>query len=201
MRSRMTRLSVSSCVSPGPREPIPPCVRERCVHKPRQAGQLVLELGQFDLQAALVGTRVLSKDVEDQPGAIEHLHAEQAFQATLLVGADLIIRHEHGEAGLGLGLDELLGLAFADVPVRIDVAAVLPLRADHFRAGGDGQVAQLGQRLFSTPTGVLPGVDGDEEGTLDRRRHVDRRWPAAAVAGAIARAHAVQHTRRFEATL
>ena len=154
--------------------------------QPRQARQLVLELRQLDLEAALVGPRVLGKDVEDQPAAVEHLDAEQALQRLLLVGRDLVVRDEQREAGLGLGLHQLLGLALADVPVGVDVAAVLPFRADHLGARCRGQVGELGQRFLGGPACVLAGIDGNEEGTLHRRHEVDH--PIATGA------HTKQHT-------
>ena len=47
--------------------------------------------------------------------------------------------------GLALGREQLLGLALADVPVGIDVAAVLPLGADDVRAGRGGEAGELGE--------------------------------------------------------
>ena len=78
------------------------------------------------------------------------------------------------EAGLALGRDELLGLALADVPVRVDVAAVLPLGADDVGAGGRREVGELGERILGGPAVVVAGVDGDEEGLLDGRGEVDQ---------------------------
>ena len=89
--------------------------------QPRQAGQLVLELGELDLESALVGLRVLGEDVEDQPAAVDDLGVEQALERLLLGGRELVVGHEHREAGLALGGEQLLCLALADVPVRIDV--------------------------------------------------------------------------------
>ena len=126
----MIRRSVSSWLSPGPRVPIPPPVRDRWVHSLRQARQLVLELGELDLEAALVGLGVQREDVEDQPAAVDDLDLEQLLERALLGGRQLVVGDQDVEAGLALGRGELLGLALADVPVRVDVAAVLPLGAD-----------------------------------------------------------------------
>ncbi len=152
----------------------------------REARQLVLELRQLHLQAALVRACVLGKDVEDQAAAVQHLDAEETLQRLLLVGAQLVVRNEQREAGLGLGMSQLLRLALADVPVRVDVPAVLPFRANHLGARCCGQVGELGQRLLGGPACVLAGIDGDQEGTLDRRHEVDH--PIATGA------HTKQHT-------
>ena len=74
---------------------------------------------------------------------------------------------EQVEAGLALGGDQLLGLALADVPVRVDVAAVLPLGADDLGPGGRREVRELGERILGGPAVLVAGVDGDEEGLLD----------------------------------
>src|SRR5688500_2934716 len=85
--------------------------------------------------------------------------------------------------------DELLGLALADVPVRVHVAAVLPLGANDFRAGRARQVAQLGQRFLGRPARILARVDGNEERTLGRRREIDH---------ATSGVHTKQHTVRTQ---
>ena len=88
-------------------------------------------------------------------------------------GRQLVVGDEDVEAGLALGRDELLGLALADVPVRVDVAAVLPLGADDLRAGGRREVGELGERVLGGPAGIVAGVDGDEEGLLGRWFELD----------------------------
>ena len=109
---------------------------------PRQVGpqlgqprQLVFELGELDLEPAFVGLRVEREDVEDQPAAVDDLDVEQALERALLGGRQLVVGDQQVEAGLALGGGELLGLALADVPVRVDMAAVLPLGADHVGTG------------------------------------------------------------------
>ena len=128
--------------APGPRQVRP---------EPGQARQLVLELGQLDLEAALVGPGVLGEDVEDQPAAVDDLDVEEPLERLLLAGRELVVGDEEVEAGLALGRDELLGLALADVPVGIDVAAVLPLGADDLGPGGRGE-ARRARRATRSPT-------------------------------------------------
>ena len=142
--------------------------------QPGQARQLVLELGELDLEPAFVGLGVQGEDVEDQPAAVDDLDVEQLLERLLLGRRQLVVGDEQVEAGLALGRDELLGLALADVPVRVDVAAVLPLGADHLGAGRRRQVGELGERVLGGPAVVVAGVDGDEEGLLDGRGEVDQ---------------------------
>ena len=49
--------------------------------KPRQQ---MMQLRRLDLEAALLGARALRKNVEDQLGAIDHLHLEGALEIALL---------------------------------------------------------------------------------------------------------------------
>ena len=88
-------------------------------------------------------------------------------------GRQLVVGDEHAEAGLAFGARQLLGLALADVPVRVDVAAVLPLGADDLGARGRGEVGELGERVLGGPALVVPRVDGDEERLLDGRGQFD----------------------------
>ncbi len=170
----MTRRSVSSWLSPGPREPIPPWVRDRWVHSRGQARQLVLELRQLHLEPALVGPRVLGEDVEDQPAAVDDLDLDQRLERLLLRRRQLVIGDEDVEAGLRLRGDELLRLALADVPVRVDMPAVLPLGAHDVSPRREGEVGELGERVLGVPAGLGTGVDRDQECAFDRLLEIDQ---------------------------
>ena len=139
----------------------------------RQARQLVLELGELHLESALVRLGVQREDVEDQPAAIDDLDLEQPLEGALLGRRQLVIGDEDVEPGLALGRREFLGLALADVPVRVDVAAVLPLGTDHLGAGRGGEVGELGERVLGGPAILGARVDGDEEDLLDGGFEID----------------------------
>ena len=66
-------------------------------------------------------------------------------------GAELVVGDEDVEAGLGPRLGQLLGLALAHVPVGVDVAAVLPLRAHDVGAGRGRERGELGQAVVGGP--------------------------------------------------
>ena len=112
---------------------------------PRQARQLVFELGKLHLETALVGLGVHREDVQDQPAAVDDLDLEQLLEGSLLGRRELVVGDQHVEAGLALRAEQLLGPALAHVPVRIDVAPVLPLGADDLGTGGHRQAGQLGE--------------------------------------------------------
>ncbi|MNN21582.1 hypothetical protein D3C81_1349110 [compost metagenome] len=59
-------------------------------HQPRAH---VLELGQFDLQLAFMGTRPLGEDIEDQPGAIKHATLEDALEVAFLARREGVIEN------------------------------------------------------------------------------------------------------------
>ncbi len=136
--------------------------------------QLVLELGELDLEAALVGLRVEREDVEDQPAPVDDLDLDELLERALLGRRELVVGDEQVEPGLALGGHEILGLALAHVPVRVDVAAVLPLGADDVGAGRGREVGQLQERVLGVPAVRVTGVDGDEEGFLDGWGEVDQ---------------------------
>ena len=120
-----------------------------------------------------MGLCVEREDVEDQPAAVDDLDVEQALERALLGRRQLVVGDEQVEAGLALGRDELLRLALADIPVRVDVATVLPFGPDHVGTGRGREVGELGERILGGPAVVGARVDGDQEGLLDRRGEID----------------------------
>ena len=102
-----------------------------------------------------------------------------------------------------LRLGQLLGLALAHVPVRVDVAAVLPLRAHDVGARRGRQRGELGQAVVGGPAFVGAGVDGDEEGLLDGRGEVDGLTGAHGVvripAGGVRASRSTKRSRRSTA--
>ena len=142
--------------------------------QPRQSGKLVLELGELDLEASFVGLGVEREDVQDEPAAVDDLDPQQLLERALLCRRQLVVGDEHVKTGFTPRRRQLLGLALADVPVGIDVAAVLPLGADDVGTGRGREVGELGERFLGGPAVLRPGIDGDEEGLLDRRFEVDQ---------------------------
>ena len=171
--SRMIRRSVSSCVSPGPREPMPPWVRDRCVHSRVRRGSWYSSWASSTCRRPSWVRACWAKMSRISPLRSRTLTPSRLSSAFCWLGLSSSSATSSVKPVSALACDQLLGLALADVPVGVDVAAVLPLGADDLRAGGVGQVGELGQRFLGRPAGVLAGVDGDQEGTLDGRREVD----------------------------
>ena len=55
------------------------------------AGEVVLELGQLDLELALGAVGVVGEDVEDHGGAVDHRHAERRLEVSLLARSELVV--------------------------------------------------------------------------------------------------------------
>ena len=49
-----------------------------------EAALLVVEMRKLDLQRAFLGARALAEDLQDQPGAIQHLGVQFLFEIALL---------------------------------------------------------------------------------------------------------------------
>ncbi len=58
---------------------------------PDQPALLIDEMGELDLQAPFPRPRPLAEDLEDQPGAIEHLGVPCPFEVALLHGCERVI--------------------------------------------------------------------------------------------------------------
>jgi SAM-dependent methyltransferase len=54
------------------------------------------------------------------------------------------------------------------------MAAVLPLRPDHVGARRRREVRELGERVLRVPAGLVAGIDGEQEGALDRGFEIDQ---------------------------
>ena len=138
MRLRTIRRSVSSCVSPGPRVPMPmppPAAGDalEVAPHPGQPRIGVLHLRQLDLQLGFVGLGTGGEDVEDQLRAVEDFDPLAAFGADFFVDeffqpADLPGRKvviEDDDVGLLslCKLGDFDGLAAADVGAGVGLAA------------------------------------------------------------------------------
>jgi hypothetical protein len=117
-----------------------------------QACGQVLQLGQFDLQLALVALRALREDVEDQAGTVDHAHVEAPLQVTLLGGRQGVVEDDDLDLVGENGLRDLVGLAAADEIRRIGTVALRGDRGDRFgpcRARQQGQFFQAGFEVAS----------------------------------------------------
>ena len=64
--------------------------------QPAHAREVVLELGQLDLELALGRVGVVGEDVEDDRGAVDHRHVERLLEVALLARAELVVDRPRG---------------------------------------------------------------------------------------------------------
>ena len=80
-----------------------------------QAARLIIEMGELDLQPPFGGRRTLAEDLEDQPGAVDHLGADLLLQVLLLDRASAPHRRSAGPRLCSLAsLGDLLDLPLAE---------------------------------------------------------------------------------------
>jgi hypothetical protein len=122
-----------------------------------QPRQQILVLRQFDLDAALVRARVGGEDIQDQPGAVEHLHLQRFFEVARLCRRQLIVEHHQVIFQLVAQRGDLFGLAGADKVLGEGLLQPLVHAADHLQVGGIGQQRQLLQRILRAPQAAVAG--------------------------------------------
>ena len=116
-------------------------VRPEAAH----AGEVVLELGQLDLELALRRAGVVGEDVEDDRRAVDHRHVELLLHVALLARQQLVVAgHQVRPRGFDLAL-HLVELASPQIAVWVRAVAPLHDLPGHRHAGGAQQLAQLRQ--------------------------------------------------------
>ena len=90
-----------------------------------QAGQQILVLRQFHLQAAFLRLGALGKDVQNQTTAVDDLHAQQLCQHADLGRGQIIIEDNHGGMFLLHHRAHFLHLTLTDKAVGVGFLAAL----------------------------------------------------------------------------
>ncbi len=127
------------------------------------ARQVVLELGELDLELPLGAGCMLGEDVEDQLGAVDDPGGEGVLERTLLHGVELVVDDEYLRGRLTVDTLQLLQLPLADVRARIGMHAMLHELADGIDARSPRELAQLRELVL----GVGPlRQHGDREPAL-----------------------------------
>ena len=139
-------------------------VRPQAAH----AGHVVFELGELDLHLAFSRVGVGGEDVEDHGRAVEHGYVELGLEVALLAWRELVVGDDEVRVELLDQRLEFLGLARAEVEVRVRVVALLRELAD----GGDTCGPQELLELFEID-GLRRGSDA--EGALLRPAGLWRR--------------------------
>ena len=129
----------------------------------------MLQLGQLDLQLALVTLGAQREDVENQRSAIDHPAFEQAFEVALLAGRQFVVKDDQiGFVG-AQGFGQLGRLALANIERRIGRTTLGAHHCLDVRAGAGGQQSELGQALFDR---ALTEIDLHEDRPLAVSRAV-----------------------------
>ena len=149
MRRSRRRRSTSSCVSPGPRVPMPAPCWLSCGAAAAQARQPVAQLRELDLHRAFLARRVLGEDVEDQRDAVDDVDREQLLEVALLRGRELVVE-DHD-----VDVERVRRLARARRPC--------PCRC---RSRGRASA----RRCSSRCTGSAPAVSASERELVERAR-------------------------------
>ena len=162
--------------------------------QPAHPREVVLELGELDLQLALGRVRVVGEDVEDDRGAVDHRNVERRLEVALLTRRELVVAGDQvGARPLDLGL-QLGELAAPEVAVRVGRLADLKHLTRGRDAGRAQQLLELGELVVALPGGLRR--DPDRDGTLARAGVADARLETVRrrARGAV-RAHAVSVRR------
>ena len=111
------------------------------------AREVVLELGELDLELALGAAGVRGEDVEDHRRAVDDRQAELLLEVALLARGELVVAGDQVRVAL-LGVrGELDELARPEIGVRVRALAMLDELADDGDAGRAQELAQLGEVL------------------------------------------------------
>ena len=164
MRLRASRRSVSICDSPGPLgadAAVHPARAEALEVRPQasHAREVVLELGELDLELALGRAGVVGEDVEDDRRAVDHRDAELLLEVALLSREQLVVDGDQVRVGVLGRLLQLRELPATEVAVRVRPLTALHHLAGDRHAGGAEELAKLREV-------ELVGGDSDGERAL-----------------------------------
>ncbi len=139
-----------------------------------QARTLVVEPGQLDLQLAFPRAGAAGEDLQDQPGAVDHLDLAGALQVALLHGAERIVDHDDVDLLTIADAGDLLDLAGPEQGGGRDRAQGYDQALADVEVQGLGQADGLVQTRLGGPQRGLARADGmDDEGDLDLRSPIN----------------------------
>lgn len=130
---------------------------------PREAGEQIFELGQFDLELPLLGLGALGKDIEDEARPVDDLTLEGLLQIPLLGPSQILVENDQVYAGRA-GLPDLLDFAETDEVPRVGSGPFLEHPKSRPCPGRGGELSQLIQRIFGLWGGLIPPLEPHQEG-------------------------------------
>ena len=147
--------------------------------RPGKTRHQVLELSQLYLKLALLRGGSLSKDVEDELGAVHDFDSQHLLEVAPLHRRQLVVEEHDRRAEVFDELANLLDLAGSDQRLGIRPLDRLDRTGDDFDAGRRGQAAELSQGLFCIEqpgVGPLP-LDCNEDGLFGLFGHANQVTP------------------------
>ncbi len=132
--------------------------------------QVVLELGEFDLELSLGGDGVLREDVENQLRPVDDARLHDVLELPLLNRAELVVDEKRLCVRLRERLLQLDQLPLADIRARLGMGPVLDELADRLDARGARELLELAELPLSLDPGCEHGHDEPALGLRARRR-------------------------------
>ena len=124
-----------------------------------QSGQQVVELGEFNLDLALIAAGSLGEDVQDELGAVDHRRVHVIGEIALLGWGQLII--EDDDAVLIQHFSDLESLAASDEGARFGLRAPLDNGFNNVQAGIAGQLGKFSQAVLHLPVALQAVLKGN----------------------------------------
>ena len=128
-----------------------------------QAGELMFDLGELDLQFAFCALRAQREDVEDERRAVDDAAVECALEIALLGAGQRMIEDDEIGVGLGAPRADFLDFALARKKRRIGSLPATRDCAGHRGAGRHGKGVQLREALTLI---ARPKIERDQQRTV-----------------------------------
>ena len=133
---------------------------------------------QLDLKRALLRRRTLAEDVENQPGAVDHLAVPRTLQIALLHRRNRGIHNGYRHAGVGDRASLRCHLPFAQQGCRTASALWQDCSMHNDQPDRGGQPNRLGEPMLSRPARIrqMCSLAAIVSETVPRQHHRRPRW-------------------------
>lgn len=123
----------------------------------RQAGEEVLELGEFDLELAFACARTLGEDVQNQARAVNDFRACEFFEIPGLDGREVVVKDDEVEVVLVAESSEFVSFAGANEVGGVDACTCADQLGNDLHARSGGERAQFFQAHVTRADHVVGG--------------------------------------------
>jgi hypothetical protein len=130
---------------------------------PREAGEEIFELGQFNLELPLFGLGALGEDIEDEARPVDDLALEGLFQIPLLRPGQILVEDDQVHSRLA-DRPDLLDFPRTDEVPRVENGSLLEYPKGRPRTRRGGKLGQLIQRIFRLKVGLMRPLEPYQEG-------------------------------------